>query len=67
MDAATSATVTGASKCLVEPSGRRMSGMANSKGKKSADEPHFSWKQATTPGVRTRYSVNGSPGAFAVS
>src|SRR5256885_354649 len=46
---ATSATVTGASKCLTAPSGSRTSGMvrvplgnrANPIAKKSADEPHF--------------------------
>ena len=51
MDAATSATVTGTSKCLVEPSGNRMSGMGNSTPPtKSADEPHFFWTTDATAG-----------------
>ena len=41
MLAATCATLTGASKCLTAPSGKRMSGMALLQ-KKVRDEPHFS-------------------------
>ncbi len=60
--AATSATVTGASKCLTAPSGNRMSGMAGqvSRNEKSADEPHFFAEQhacelaAWINGLRTR-------------
>jgi hypothetical protein len=45
-----------------------MSGMNKSPGnKKGADEPHLSRGHPLVAGVRARYSINCSPGAFAVS
>jgi hypothetical protein len=45
-----------------------MSGMANLRKQKGADEPHlFDEAPRMLAGVRARYSINDAPNAFAVS